>query len=379
MSTVQIGLDVGNVDHVLPVGVFFQCHGILTLSRTVIKGHLLVHVDLWHSKTLGPQSSIYICAVWSSLRPQENNRSLPGSSINRQSPKQAINIPSSTSPWLADHSVYAKVKGGSLVALSVSACRDLGMFSCPVLVWDQDTGLLCSCRACWSSVAKLMSFWKQLIKGSRCGRWAISLTDDAGCPLPGLAGGPWSTTQQPTLCLVDKWTISAVLIFVLLDFLATLAVWLWGWQSQSVCPPLCSRLKYLNNYWSDCIQFLCRHSWSPEDEVYWLWWSPDFSSGVTMRLTFLVFGEMPRQLSDGSPWHFGTDVHVPQRMNPNYFGDPLTSSSTTSRSKVSSLQQNISTFTRWTSTKFDKDILDPQRMNTIDFGDPNFSSSATMR
>lgn len=177
-------------------------------------------------KNTGARSLIYICAVWSSLRPQEDNRSLPGSSINRQSPKQAINIPSSTWPWPADHSVYTEVKGGSMVALSVSACCDLGMFSCPVFVRDHDTGLLCSRQACWSSVAKLMSFWKQLIKGSRCGQWAISLIGDAGCPLPSLAGGSWSATQQPTLCSVDKWTISAALISMLFDFLAMLAVWL---------------------------------------------------------------------------------------------------------------------------------------------------------
>lgn len=108
-------------------------------------------------KNTGARSLIYICAVWSSLRPQEDNRSLPGSSINRQSPKQAINIPSSTWPWPADHSVYTEVKGGSMVALSVSACCDLGMLSCPVFVRDHDTGLLCSRQACWSSVAKLMS------------------------------------------------------------------------------------------------------------------------------------------------------------------------------------------------------------------------------
>lgn len=153
------------------------------------------------------QTLIYICAVWSSLRPREDKRILPASSINRQSPKQAINIPSSSWPWPADPRVYIEVKGGSMVALSVSACRDLGMFSFPVLVWDQDTEFLCSCQACWSSVAKLMSFWKRLIKGSRCGRWAISLIGGAGCPLPSLAGRSWSTTQHPTLCSVDKWTI----------------------------------------------------------------------------------------------------------------------------------------------------------------------------
>lgn len=165
-------------------------------------------------KNTGAQSLIYICAVWSSLRLQEDNMSLPGSSINRQSPKQAINTPWSTWPWPSDHSVYTEVKGGSMVALSVSACCDLGMFSCPVLVRDQDTELLCSCWACWSSVTKLMSFWKQLIRGSRCGHWAISLIGDTGCPLPSLTEGSWSATQQPTLWTVDKWTILAALISI---------------------------------------------------------------------------------------------------------------------------------------------------------------------
>lgn len=196
-------------------------------------------------KNTEARSLIYICAVWSSLRPQEDSRSLPGSSINRPSPKQAINIPSSTWPWPAARSVHTEVKGGSMVALSVFGCPDLGVFSCPVLVWDQDTELLCSRQACWSSVAKLMSFWKQLIKGSRCGRWAISLIGVAGCPLPSLAGGSWSATQQPTLGSDDKWTISALLFLQ---------------RHNDFC----------SFHWNILINETgCTHSCSPQDELYY--------------------------------------------------------------------------------------------------------------
>ncbi len=34
------------------------------------------------------------------------------------------------------------------------------------------------------------------------------------------------------------------------------------WMVTSVSPPLCFRLKYLNNYWMDCREILYRHSWS---------------------------------------------------------------------------------------------------------------------
>lgn len=120
---------------------------------------------------------------------QEDTMSPPGSSLNSQCPKQPINIPSSPWPWPADHSVYAEVKGRSMVALSVSARRGLAVVSRPALLWDHDTGLFCSHRASWSSVAKLMSFWKQLMQGSWCGQWAISLTGGTGRPLPSLTGG----------------------------------------------------------------------------------------------------------------------------------------------------------------------------------------------
>lgn len=44
-------------------------------------------------------------------------------------------------------------------------------------------------------------------------------------------------------------------------------------------------LKYLNNYY--CTHFhkiLCRHSWFPEDETYWLWWSSDFFSSTIISI-----------------------------------------------------------------------------------------------
>lgn len=90
-----------------------------------------------------------------------------------------------------------------MVALSVSACRDLGMFSVLGLVWGGDTKLFRSCRACWSSVAKLMSFWKQLIKGAvghhSHGRHWLSITKSG-------------VAQHPAPGPVDKWIISAVVV-----------------------------------------------------------------------------------------------------------------------------------------------------------------------
>lgn len=46
-----------------------------------------------------------------------------------------------------------------------------------------------------------------------------------------------------------------------------------------------------------CHEMLYRHAWSPEDESYSLWWSPDFIS-ATLRLTFVVQGEISQQLLD---------------------------------------------------------------------------------
>ncbi len=46
------------------------------------------------------------------------------------------------------------------------------------------------------------------------------------------------------------------------------------------------------------------------------------SSGATMKLTFLGYSEMSWQQLETKT--FGTDVHGPQRMNPDDFGDTLT-------------------------------------------------------
>lgn len=53
-----------------------------------------------------------------------------------------------------------------------------------------------------------------------------------------------------------------------------------------VGPWLWSRLKYLNNSWMDYHGILYGHSWSPEDECYRLWWSPDFFFTTTRRSNF---------------------------------------------------------------------------------------------
>lgn len=110
-------------------------------------------------------------------------------------------------------------------------------------------------------------------------------------------------------------------------------------------------------YWVDCIKF--PKSQSPEDNSYWLWWCPDFSS-ATSRLTFL--DEISWQPLGGFPlsliqtlmvsrrwilmtlvtwwsfhlwcdiprlehlWHYFLycHFHAPLRINCNNFGDCLT-------------------------------------------------------
>lgn len=49
--------------------------------------------------------------------------------------------------------------------------------------------------------------------------------------------------------------------------------------------------------------FIIIHS-SPEDESCCLWWSPDFSSSVSMRLTVLYFSGISQQVLAGWPWNF---------------------------------------------------------------------------
>ncbi len=81
-----------------------------------------------------------------------------------------------------------------------------------------------------------------------------------------------------------------------------------GWL---IDPPLWSRLKYLNNYWMDFV-----HSWSPEDETYWSWWSPGLSCSAILRSNFSFV------LWNGSTQWTGT-ASCSLMMNPNNFGDAL--------------------------------------------------------
>ncbi len=46
------------------------------------------------------------------------------------------------------------------------------------------------------------------------------------------------------------------------------------------------------NYWLDCHEMLYMDSWYPNDELYWICWSPDLSSIAT------VLNGMSRQLLD---------------------------------------------------------------------------------
>lgn len=58
-------------------------------------------------------------------------------------------------------------------------------------------------------------------------------------------------------------------IFSLDFFFGHSTVCLNGQQCRSVGPPLWSKLEYLNRYFVH----LYRHSWCPEDESQWPWWS----------------------------------------------------------------------------------------------------------
>lgn len=64
------------------------------------------------------------------------------------------------------------------------------------------------------------------------------------------------------------------------------------WRPVSQSEVSLSRLKYPNIYWRDWDDILYRHSWSPEDESHWLWWSPVFSWFATRRVTLGPFSEI---------------------------------------------------------------------------------------
>lgn len=59
------------------------------------------------------------------------------------------------------------------------------------------------------------------------------------------------------------------------------------------------------SFWS--VQSLWfEHSWPPEDWYSWLWWSSDFSSCTTMRLTFVSLIEVYHQLLNKLSWNWYT-------------------------------------------------------------------------
>ena len=125
-----------------------------------------------------------------------------------------------------------------------------------------------------------------------------------------------------------------------------------------VGPPLWSRPKYLGNYLMDCCEILYRYSWSSQDEPYWLWWSSDFYSSATIRLTFVIQSEISWQVLDGLLWNLDIlTSRVPR--GPSDF-----------RRKVNfnkSLYWNILISIGWLAVKFDTHIHIPQRMNYKNF------------
>ncbi len=85
-------------------------------------------------------------------------------------------------------------------------------------------------------------------------------------------------------------------LYLILSYIFLYCLYFYPIMAMWVDPPLWSRQKCLNNYWMDCHEVWCRHSWCPEDESYWLWWSWLF-------LTFVVLSEMSRQRLDGLSWN----------------------------------------------------------------------------
>ena len=71
-------------------------------------------------------------------------------------------------------------------------------------------------------------------------------------------------------CYIQDRLIDAFLIVLLLAMLVANGTQLFGCRCQTFCPPLWSRLKYLDNYWMDNHGLLYRYLWCPEDEYYML-------------------------------------------------------------------------------------------------------------
>lgn len=60
-------------------------------------------------------------------------------------------------------------------------------------------------------------------------------------------------------------------------------------------------------------RFVYRRSWSPDNEIYSLWYSPDFSSLVQWNMSTMTTWIVT----------IYSDVHDSQTMNPIYIGNPL--------------------------------------------------------
>lgn len=56
--------------------------------------------------------------------------------------------------------------------------------------------------------------------------------------------------------------------FLLATVLAMLPAWLYGWQ--------CWLVRHIEPDWNITIEWISMKYWSPEDESYRCWWSPDF-------------------------------------------------------------------------------------------------------
>ena len=60
-----------------------------------------------------------------------------------------------------------------------------------------------------------------------------------------------------------------------------------------------TKVSIKDNYHMDCHYILYRHSWSPDDETNWLWWSPDFSSSSKFSL---ILWNLSTYHHLGTPW-----------------------------------------------------------------------------
>ncbi len=115
------------------------------------------------------------------------------------------------------------------------------------------------------------------------------------------------------LPLSDILWITGNFIYCLMSVCCFLAMhWSTTMVQVEISQQLLGGLKFCTDHGPCGVQ-----SRSPEDETYWLWWLPDFSSRATKRLTFLVFSDF-----------LWIAINLVQtfmhRMNCNHFHDSLT-------------------------------------------------------